>query len=67
MTKTEAQCLVGNKSHFAIYNMAKELSSKFWRNTDEDWRRLEAAVMVLGRNAPECARIVLKARLEGLK
>lgn len=65
MTKDEAKNIIGNQPEFAVKNMALALSMMSRLNTPDDWRRMEAAVMVLGRSAPRRAREVLNYHKEG--
>jgi hypothetical protein len=48
-TLEEARAVVGNQPRTCIHNMAVALSLHTHRNTAEDWRRLEAALMVLAK------------------
>ena len=56
MTHDQARKLVGNQPETCVRNMALALSLLTWRNTADDWQRLEAACLVLGRKAPKRAR-----------
>lgn len=62
MTLEQARKIVGRQADVFLQNMAVALSLMTWRNTDDDWQRLEAAVVVLGRKCPRRARQALKAR-----
>ena len=55
MTLQEAKELVGNQDTVSLRNMIKALNMMTWKNTPEDWQRLEAA------------KVVLKARNKNLK
>lgn len=66
MTKEEAARLVGRQPKTCLKNMALALSLYSWNNTPEEWTRLEAAIVHLGRSAPPRARAVLKRHLEAL-
>jgi hypothetical protein len=59
MTKDEARKLVGRAPKWILANMAFALSLHPWLNDENDWRRLEAAVVVLGKRAPERAVDIL--------
>ena len=48
-TLEEARAVIGNQPRTCIRNMAVELSLHTHSNTAEDWRRLEAALMVLAK------------------
>ena len=48
-TLEEARAAVGNQPRTCIRNMAVALSLHTHSNTAEDWRRLEAALMVLAK------------------
>ena len=48
-TLEEARAVVGNQPRTCIRNMAVSLSLHTHSNTAEDWRRLEAALMVLAK------------------
>lgn len=63
MTKAEAQSIVGRPSTHILQNMAFALSLHSWNNTADDWTRLHAAVVVLGRACPKRARAVLNAHI----
>jgi hypothetical protein len=47
MTIEEAKKIVGNQPTWALKNMVKALNMMTWKNTPEDWQRLEAAKIVL--------------------
>jgi hypothetical protein len=49
MTYEEAFRLGGNQPATCIANMALGLSLHTWSNTVEDWRQLEAAIIVRNR------------------
>jgi hypothetical protein len=55
MNLQEAKELVGNQDTTSLRNMIKALNMMTWKNTPEDWQRLEAA------------KVVLKARNKNLK
>ena len=55
MNLQEAKELVGNQDSVSLRNMIKALNMMTWKNTPEDWQRLEAA------------KVVLKARNKNLK
>ena len=55
MTLQEAKELVGNQDTVSLRNMIKALNMMTWKNTPEDWQRLEAG------------KVVLKARNKNLK
>ena len=59
MTQQEAKRIVGNQASVFVRNMAVALSFHSWANTPEEWQRLEAACVVLGRSAPRIARNAL--------
>lgn len=61
MTKKEAKAIVGKQRRSDLLNMAKSLSLATWQNTD-DWKRLEAAVVLLGKEAPIRARGLIRWR-----
>lgn len=65
MTREDAEKLVGRQPHVALKNMALALTLGAWQNTPEDWKRLEASVIVLGAAAPKRARQFLKRHKEG--
>ena len=48
-TLEEARAVVGNQPRTCIRNMATALSLHPHSNTSEEWRRLEAALMVLAK------------------
>ena len=56
MTIEEAHRLIGQQPGTCVRNMAIALTLLTWRNTPDDWQRLEAACVVLGRKAPKRAR-----------
>jgi hypothetical protein len=47
MNLIEAKKIVGNQPAWALKNMVKALNMMTWKNTPEDWQRLEAAKIVL--------------------
>lgn len=49
----EAQTIVGNQPTWALENMVKALQMLPMLNTNEDWRRLKAARMVLADRRKE--------------
>ena len=55
MNLQEAKGIVGNQDTTSLRNMIKALNMMTWKNTPEDWQRLEAS------------KIVLKARNKNLK
>jgi hypothetical protein len=55
MNLQEAKELIGNQDTTSLRNMVKALNVMTWKNTPEDWQRLEAA------------KVVLKARNKNLK
>jgi hypothetical protein len=64
MSLQEAKELVGNQDTTSLRNMIKALNMMTWKNTPEDWQRLEAAKMVLkARNKNLKASINRGARL----
>jgi len=64
MTLQEAKELVGNQDTVSLRNMIKALNMMTWKNTPEDWQRLEAAKVVLkARNKNLMASINRGARL----
>lgn len=50
MTLDEAKRITGNQPTWALRNMVKALEMMTWRNTAEDWQRLEAARIILKSN-----------------
>ena len=52
MTREEAWKLIGNQPKWAIRNMVYALQLMTWLNTNEEWRRLEAAKICLKTNNP---------------
>lgn len=52
MTMEEAHRIVGPSPTWATRNMAVALSIHSWGNSPAEWRRLEAACVILGRAAP---------------
>jgi hypothetical protein len=67
MKRSEAERIIGNQPRWVVRNMAQALCFHAWRNTSEEWRRLEAATLMLGKGAPKAARKILKARRERLQ
>ena len=55
MNLQEAKQLIGNQDTTSLRNMVKALNMMTWKNTPEDWQRLEAA------------KVVLKARNKNLR
>ena len=53
MTKEEAKKIIGNNPNWAVRNMAKALQMARWDNTAEENRRLEAALIFLGKKRGE--------------
>ena len=47
MTIEEARKIVGRQPLFALKNMVKALKMCQWMNTEDDWKRLEAAQLIL--------------------
>lgn len=47
MNYAEAKKIVGNQPTYALKNMVKALQMLTYLNTAEDWKRLEAAKIVL--------------------
>lgn len=47
MTYAEAKKIVGNQPIYALKNMIKALQMMTFLNTPEDWKRLEAAKIVV--------------------
>ena len=47
MTVEEAWKIVGRQPLFALRNMVKALKMCQWLNTEADWKRLEAAQLIL--------------------
>ena len=47
VTVEDARKIVGNQSRQITHNMACALSLHTWNNTAADWRRLEAALVIL--------------------
>lgn len=52
MTTKEAWSIIGNQPKWAIRNMVQALKLMTWRNTNEEWRRLEAAKICLRTRNP---------------
>lgn len=65
MTEEDALKIVGRRPHSELRKMALALSLHSWNNSTDEWRRLEAAVVMLGRRAPEAAKAVLANRIAG--
>jgi hypothetical protein len=62
MTEEEARQIVGSHAtDNELRVIAAALSIRAADNTDEDWKRLEAACLLLGEPAPSRAVAVLKA------
>ena len=61
MNPVEARKIVGRQSEYALKNMCTALCLPPWHNTADEWLRLEAACVLLGRSAPRSARAALKA------
>ena len=53
MTNSEAKKIIGNSPKYAVRNMAYALQMCPWLNTDDDKRRLEAALIFLGKKRGE--------------
>jgi hypothetical protein len=67
MTRDEAKRIVGNQPQACIKAMAIALSLVTYRNTPDEWQRLEAAVIHLGPACPRRARRVLRAHWAALR
>ena len=52
MTTKEAWNIIGNQPKWAIKNMVQALQLMTWKNTNEEWRRLEAAKICLRTKNP---------------
>lgn len=42
MNRKTARSFLGNQPQWALRNMARALQMQTWRNTESEWRRLEA-------------------------
>jgi hypothetical protein len=60
MTKEEARKIVGAHATDELHAIATRLVIRPADNTDEDWKRLEAACLLLGELAPSRTRATLK-------
>ena len=60
MTEEEARQIVGEHTTDELRFIAAALSIRQAENNDEDWKRLEAACLLLGRLAPPEAVAALK-------
>jgi len=60
MTKEEARQIVGAQATDELRAIAAQLAIRPVDNTDEDWKRLEAACLLLGELAPSRPRATLK-------
>jgi len=47
MTLEQARKIVGNTPTYALRNMVKALKMHQWLNTEDDWKRLKAAQLIL--------------------
>tara|TARA_R100000655_G_scaffold109733_1_gene165169 strand:+ start:122 stop:376 length:255 start_codon:yes stop_codon:yes gene_type:complete len=47
MTLEQARKIVGNQPTYALRNMVKALMLHHWLNTEDDWKRLKAAQLIL--------------------
>lgn len=65
ITREAAAALVGRHSRKVMRNAAIALAFDYATNTDEEWRLLEACLLLLGDEAPEYAIKVLKHYKEG--
>lgn len=65
MDTAEARKIVGNRPDWELKNMATALSLHSWSNTEEEWKRMRAAVVVLGRKAPKKARELIREHFRG--
>ena len=61
MNEEEARQIVGANATDELRAMAVRLAIRPADNTDEDWKRLEAACLLLGELAPSRTRATLKA------
>ena len=61
MTEEEARQIVGAYPTDELRAIAAALAIRPSDNTDEDWKRLEAACLLLGELAPSRALAMLKA------
>ena len=61
MTAEEARQIVGAQATDELRAIAARLAIRPADNTDEDWKRLEAACLLLGELAPSRTRAMLKA------
>jgi len=61
MTPKQAQAIIGNPARVFVVNMAHALALHSWNNSEDDWKRLEAACVVLGNRAPARSRVILEA------
>jgi hypothetical protein len=61
MTEEEAKQICGAQTTDELRAIAVALSIRPAENTNEDWKRLEAACLLLGRRAPAEAVAALKA------
>lgn len=64
MSRDRARELVGCQPRECLKAMALALCLHSYRNTADDWQRLEAAVVLLGRGAPALAKFVALCRRE---
>ncbi len=61
MTEEEARQIVGEHTTDELRTIVTALSIRPAENTSEDWKRLEAVCLLLGRLAPAEAVALLKA------
>jgi len=61
MTEEEARQIVGEHTTDELRALAAVLAVLPAANTDEEWKRLEAACLLLGELAPSRALAMLKA------
>lgn len=60
MTPEQARRIVGNQSIQCLRNMAIALSIHSILNSAEEWQRMEATCLLLGRKTPMRASAALK-------
>lgn len=48
MTRKEARAIIGNQPKWAVRNMRRALEMMTYRNTPDDWKRLEACYTLAG-------------------
>jgi len=61
MTLEEARKIVGNTPTYALRNMVKALKLHQWLNTEDDWKRLKAAQLIL-RKKEHSAPLILRSK-----